>query len=344
MKINPKHIENFLNNEFKKFKATLFYGNNMGLCHKYIDHTSQKFLNVTEKQESSSKIKINYHELARGPDLLLNEIRTLNFFCSKKVILISESSGTVPKQIEKILLEENNSDVLIVFHGGQLLPQDQVRKLFETSQQLASVPCYLEEPLRIEREITDRLKKAGIETIDTEAIKYIANNIGGDSASISNEINKLISLYKSGDKISIEEIKNIVSKSSYDADTDKYISFLISENFSSAEAEFEKMMLAGIKLQVIVKALSQYFTRLYIAHGLISEGISENEVALSLKPPVFFKNIPTFSLALKKFPIEKTIKILEQLLYLEIKIKTHDVALAKIICEKELLEIFVVDK
>jgi DNA polymerase III subunit delta len=344
MKINPRNIDNFLNNEFKKFKATLFYGNNIGLVHKRIDRISKKFLVDSNDQEVLNQIKINYSELAREPDMLLNEIRTLSFFGSKKIILISEVSGVIPKQLEKTLLEENNSDVLVIFYGGQLLPKDQVRKLFESSQQLASVPCYLEESFSIEREAITRLKEAGIETTDTEAIKYVAINVGGDSASISTELDKIVSFYNRGDKISTDEVRNIISKSSTDADADKYISFLMLENFSSAEAELEKLILAGIKLPFLIKALSRYFTRLYVAHGLITEGISESEVASKLKPPIFFKNIPTFKLALKKYSAQKTIEVLEQLLYLEIKIKTHDTTLAKIIFEKELFEMFIAKK
>jgi len=344
MKINPRSVDNFINNnEFKRFKATLFYGNNIGLVKKRITRISENFFQNNSEQEASNKIKMNFADVSREPDLLLNETKTLSFFGSKKIILISEASGVVSKQLEKILLEENNPDALIIFYGGQLAPKDQVRKLFETSQELASIPCYLQESFGIEHEVLAELKKAGI-TSNAETIKYVVNNLGGDSASISTEIDKLVSIYKHGDKISTDEVKNIISKSSRDADCDKYISFLMKEDFSLAEAELEKLMLAGTKPSFIIRMLSRYFTRLYLSHGLIAEGTSEDDVPSKLRPPVFFKNIPTFKLALKKYSASKIMEILEKLLNLEIKIKTHDTTLSKIICEKELFSMFVLNE
>jgi DNA polymerase-3 subunit delta len=337
MKINPRSIDRFLNNqEFKKFKAILLYGNNIGLVQQYIDLISKKI----SEGEDADKLKFKYADIAREPELLLNEIKTTSFFGSKKIILISEISSKIPKQLEKILLEEKNSDVVVIFYGSQLVPRDNIRKFFETSQELAIIACYLEEAQSLERKIFSKLQEAGVQIENPQAIKYIASNMSGDSASIETELDKLISFHNAGNKISNKDIKNIISKVNSDPDADKYISFLVQEIFLSAEAELEKLILSGVQLSFIVRALSRYFTKLYLAHGLLADGVSESEVPSKLKPPIFFKNIPTFKIAMKKYSASKVIEILEALLFLEIKIKSNESGLAKIIFEKDLFDIF----
>jgi DNA polymerase-3 subunit delta len=341
MKINPRNIDRFLNNgEFTEFKSILFYGNNTGLIQNHIESICKVFLRNVSDEESLNKLKMKYSDVSKEPDLLLNEIKTTSLFCSKKIILINEVSGTITKQLEEALSEERSSDVLVIFYGDQIAVKDKVQKFFETSPDFASIPCYLEEAQDLEREISSRLRKEGVRIENPEAIKYIANNISGDRLSIETELDKIISSYKKEDKISNIEIKNIISKSSADTNADKYIAFLMQEDFLSSEAELEKLILSDVKLSFIVRALSRYFTKLYLAHGLIADGIPEAEVPSKLKPPIFFKNVPSFKLAMKKYSASKTIDILERLLLLEIQIKSNDSNLAKIIFEKELFNIF----
>jgi DNA polymerase-3 subunit delta len=324
MKINPRDIDRF---ECTKFKATLFYGNNLGLIQLRIAKIHNAF-------PQSTAIKINYSDVLRDPDLLLNEMQTTGLFGDKKVIVISEVEGAMPKQLEKILSESH--DAVIIMYGNEITAKDQVRKFFETSAEFAAVPCYLEEAGNLEV----ALKKSGIQVADQAAMQYISTNLSGDSVSLSAEIDKLTSFHKAGDKLSLEDVKAIISKSAQDTDADKYIASLIQGDLLSAEIELEKLILSDVKLSFIIRALSRYFTKLYLAHGLIADGISEAEAPSKLTPPIFFKNIPTFRLAIKRYSAPKTIEILEQLLGIEIKIKSNDTGLSKIIFEKELFNLF----
>lgn len=339
MKINPRNLDGFLTREFIKYKALLFYGNNLGLIQQHIASISKNFF--AAKEDASNVIRINYSSLAREPDLLLNEMRTLGLFGSKKIVIVSEVTGAIPEQLKKALSEESSPDVLIIFYGNQIAVKDPVQKFFELSQGFASVACYLEEAQSIERTALAAFKKAGIQIEGSELIKYVSSNVSGDSASIAAELDKLVSLHKSGDKLVMADMKAIISQSLTPADCDKYISFLMNRDCLSAEVELDRLILAGIKLTFIIKALSRYFMILYVAHGLIADGTPEDEVPSRLKPPIFFKNIPTFKLALKTYSVPKIIKALEQLLQVEIKVKTYDSSFAEIICKKELFGLFV---
>jgi len=340
MKINTRDIDSFLNRDFTKFKAILLYGNNLGLVHDRIACIYKKFFQGSSEQEKSNKVKLRYSDIAKAPDLLSNEISALSFFGTKKLVVVSEVTGGIPKQLESMLLENPTPDTLVIFYGGQIAAKDQVRKFFETKEKFASVPCYLEEAPVIERKIYSRLKEAEIKIIDPEAVKYAANSMGGDTRFIAREIDKLVAICKEKGQLSINEVKDVVSKTVAETNGDKYITCLMEGKMLSAELEFEKLILAGAKPSYIIRALARYFNQLYVAYGLIDEGVSTTEVPSKLKPPIFFKAIPTFRTALKKYSASKTLEVLEQLFSLEIKAKIHDASLAKTICEKELFDLF----
>ena len=346
MKITLNNIKRFLKEEqFIKFQAILFYGNNIGLARNYITSICDKFLVdiLPVGQKHLSKVTFDYSTIVASPDLLLNEIRSLNFFGDKKIIVINEASGAISKQLEQMLLEKQDENILIIFCGNRISTKDQIYKFFVSKQNMAAIPCYLEESSSIKRTLLMKLEQAGIRVESNDVVEYIASNIEGDSTYMLNEIDKIISAYKDNKIVTFQEIKNIISESSSDTNCDKYISLLVAEKFQLAESELKKLISADVKPHFIVKSLSRYFIKLYTAYGLIAERVAETEITAKLTPPIFFKNIPTFKAALRKYPISKVIKILEDLLKLEIKVKSNDTNLAKIILVQELLNLFYVE-
>ncbi|NRA73646.1 MAG: DNA polymerase III subunit delta [Rickettsiales bacterium] len=343
MKITLNNVKKFLDEEnFIKFKAILFYGDNSGLIQRYVSSISDKFLanSFAEEQKSLNKIIFNYSPIIKEPDLLLNEMKSINFFGDRKIIIINEVIGNISKQLEQILLERQSTDVLVILYGNKISTKDQIYKVFLSAQDLAAIGCYSEQSSDIKKTIFAKCKDAGMQVESQEVVEHIANNIGGDSAYISAEIDKIISFCDTKNLITLKDVKNIVGGFSSNVGCDKYISFLIEEKFQLAESELKKLILADVKPHFIVRYLSRYFMRLYVAHGLMSEGVHEVDVPRKLTPPVFFKDVPIFKLALKKYSISKITKILECLLKLEIKIKSNDTKFAEMVLEQGLFNLF----
>ena len=86
----------------------------------------------------------------------------------------------------------NPSDCLLILSSGDLGTTSPLRKFFETkTDDLISFPCYEDEDKTLQQFITDYLKENGISKIDTDAIKFLINNLGSNRELTKNELDKL---------------------------------------------------------------------------------------------------------------------------------------------------------
>lgn len=319
MKILPNNISQFLLDGFKNSKAVLFFGPDSGLVS---SRAGQLLNNISNSGGNHCHVHLEYDQISKNPSLLHMEINSISMFGDRKIITISNVEGNVHKDIINILstLDCNN---FIIFKSGDLPPSSGIRKFFETNAQVASIACYHLESIEIKSLLLKNLSDNGIKLPPTLVIDYIIENIKGDYLSIISEIEKLVVLLQ--EDVSIDKIESIINKNSYTADYNVLIGHIITGNRSKAQAEFEKMIAAGMSVVAIARNIASYIVKLIKVQTLISQGKAESAAISTLKPPMFFKHEADFKVGLKKYSREKLLIILESITDLETKCKRSSV-------------------
>lgn len=329
MKILPKQERAFLEKDFAKYTAILFFGNDESLILNKIK--------VLENKSTVEKIVLDFPAIEEDLSVLYNETASLSLFNKKKFIVIENVPNSISKTLKDFILNCNSQEI-IVFKAGSLTPASSFRKLFESEEKLASVACYPLEQDAIRSLVLQKLEEHKIKLLN-EHITYVVSNLRGEYSTIVSEIEKLLLYANNNVDIKLEEIKNIISSPSEKNSYDPLISNILKQNFIAADYELKKLTDSGLHLVAIARNITTYFVRLLKVKTLISQGSSEAAAIDSFKPPVFFKSVPDFKIGLKNYTTPMLIKIVEELTILEMDLKSKNIS-TELLWEKCYYQLF----
>lgn len=315
MKITNTKIGNFLLKDFKVFCATLLYGPDIGLVSDRCELIIKQCINTQDKANISlNKIHIQYKDLCSEPSLLTDEITSLNFFTKSKVIIVENVEGNLIKSLEEIL--KHNKDHAIIFKAGDLPPTSSIRKLFETSKELASLPCYVDNTNSITQKILKLLQQHNIKLENTNVIYDIADILKGDYKTIESEINKVI-IYCNNQpnvKVSSELIYSIVSKDYLLLEYEFLFNSIANRDVSKFKKLISNMISNGDNIISILRHISGFLLKLIKIKTISQNKHLSIDSSIKLSGiPIFFKQVPIFKKALSAYSISSLIQILESI-------------------------------
>ena len=158
-------------------------------------------------------------------------------------------------------------------------------------------------------------------TISADALKYLSHILYGDRYIIINEIEKLLTYAHDKNEITLEDVTAVISGSTTPAPDMLCIYFFKNDQKLYLE-ELHKLLAENVSAVWIVRALVRYAINIYITLQKMGEGMSVEDAAGSLSPPIFFKYMPDFKRIISKCDLEKILKILESLYQAEVSLKS----------------------
>ena len=162
-------------------------------------------------------------------------------------------------------------------------------------------------------------------TFPAATLDYIVANLRGEYASIVSEIEK-ISLYALTTRdVCLEEISQIISNPSEKNSYDPLIKSIINSDFITADKELEKLTLSGLHIVAIARNIANHFVKLLKVKTLMNQGVSEQLAFASLRPPIFFKNVPNFQKGLKNYSVTQLVHIIATFTTLEMECKSTNI-------------------
>jgi len=301
--------------------------------------TIEKKVILSEEDAIFSKIQLNYEDIEKDPSILYQELHSITLFNSPKFILINNTKTSFNKEIKESLLSAKTSHV-VIFKADELGPSTSTRKLFETEQEFAALPCYQLDEIAIKSILVESLRKNNIK-FSPDLVNHAATLLRGEHASILSEIQKLLLYYANTNSTATEEeITEIISGPSEKNSYDPLILSIINRDFINTTKEVEKLYSSGVHIVAIARNIATYFVRLLKVKTLTEQGVQAEDAINSLKPPIFFKNITSFKKALQSYSTNQIIIIIEQLTSLELECKTTDIK-PILLWEKYLYEAFI---
>ncbi len=316
MKILPQNIASFIKNPPTAILGVLIYGPDSGLVSENLRLLSQAI--VDDIHDPFRVAELSYDSIKDSPALLADELASLSLTGGRRVVRVKDAPASLPTAVQKIL-ENMTGDSLLLITSGELPPTSSLRKFVENAKHLAALPCYKEEGAAIHHVISSHLKQHGF-TYDAAVLPLLADFLAGDRLVIMQEVDKLMLYMGTSSHVSADDVLACVGEP-LEVSLDAMCADIASGKTADIQVELSRLYRENTSPITIIRAISRYFLRLHQAKMLVVNGTPAAQAIQSLKPPVFFKQVPLFTQQLHKWTPEKLMHAIRSLAQLEAECK-----------------------
>jgi DNA polymerase III subunit delta len=306
--------------------SVLFYGENIGL--------KKIFKNqIKEINKNSLFINLTQEEILKNQGIFIRELENSSLFGENKIIFIEDCNDKIFNILESYLDTPLNFQTIIF--SDVLDKKSKLRAFYEKSKIFASVACYKDNVISIQRIIQNKLKD--FQGLSSYNVNMILETCALNRVNLDNEIEKIITYFKDK-KINsndLSKLLNNVSDESFNELKDEAIKgdrFKTNNLLNSTIMETDKTMYyLSIIYQRLLK-LKEIFTQ--------NKGTVEERI-LCLKPSVFWKDKPILIAQCKKWKLVNLKKALKDIYRLEVKIKSNSVLDKNLMIKKLIIDLCV---
>ncbi len=283
--------------KFSNFKSILLYGLNKGFKEEVIKtNISFGFAGEILRYEES--------EVLENKDTILESLINGSLFDEMKLMIISRSSNKILDFIEEFL-ERNLSNIQIVINSENLDKKSKLRALFEKDKKLACIPFYEDNNQSLNIFAINFIKGKNIK-ISQETVNLIVERARGDRGNLNNELQKLEALSLTRKKINQEDIFNLTNLSE-DYGIFELVDNYLAKNKIKVSKILNENNFANDDCILILRTLLNRSKRLLKLKNIQKEKKNIDEVILSYKPSIFWKEKDLVKQQIKNWS-EKEIK------------------------------------
>ncbi len=311
--------------QIEKTKSILFYGENNGL--------KTFFKKLIKKNNKETKIvSFLQEEILNNTNLLLSELNNLSLFEEKKIILIENVNDKILKVIEKPL--EGTLNYQLLFFADILDKKSKLRNFYDKSKLYASIPCYPDNTITIQKIIQEQLKNyQGLSNLN---LNIILEACGNDRSKVYNELDKIVSFCEDK-KIETESLSRLVNSPRVD-DFNNLKDEVIKGNKHETNKLLNSTVIDQDRSVYYLSLINQRFEKLTDILRA-KKGDNFEYVVSNLKPPVFWKDKENIINQAKVWNLKKIQIALKKLFDLEIIIKSNGNVNKDILIKKLLIDV-----
>lgn len=233
----------------------------------------------------------------------------------KKIIFVEDCNDKVLATLEPFF--ERGFNFQTIIFAGILDKKSKIRANYEKSKIFASIACYPDNVLSIEKIIQSRLKD--FKGLSRDNINIIIEASSLDRINLENEIEKIITFF-SNKEIKTESLTKLLNNASSDDFNE-----LKDEALKGSKPRTNKLLSTTIiEIDKIFFYLSIFNQRLIKLNEINRKkrGSIEEKIQ-GLKPPLFWKDKPNLIAQLKKWKPININRAIDNIYNLEIKIKSN---------------------
>ena len=300
MKLSGRKIQQFLESPAPDVRAVLLYGPDAGLVRERADGLVRGV--AGDLGDPFRVAELSPDEVAKEPGRLFDEAAAIAMTGGRRALrLRGPGDGISPLLSE--FLEDPPGDSLVVLEAGDLPPRSRLRKLFESAERGAALPCYRDEGRDLETLIEDMARGAGYR-MSREAKAQLTANLGGDRLLTRREMEKLM-LYmgpvagtaeagaqrenvSQNREISLTDVQACVGDSA-ERTLDDLVFALGDRNLSEIERTLGRVFQEGASWVSPLRAAARHFERLHRVAAMARDGNAVESAMARLRPPVFWR-------------------------------------------------------
>ncbi|GHF15291.1 DNA polymerase III subunit delta [Kordiimonas sediminis] len=322
--LKPRDIPATLKKLDPSVRAVLVYGRDEGLVRERAHLIAKQV--APDLSDPFQVAKPDMSDIRDTPGILSDEVSAISMMGGRRLVLVQ---GTTKDATDSSRLAEGFSltldnamgDGLLIVMGGDLKPTSALRKAAEKAKNAVAIPCYEDDEQGLFGLIQEVLGGAGL-TPTKDAMSYLVANLGSNRIVSRGELEKL-ALYKRGSdsQVTVEDAMNCVG------DTAALNIGSISEavtagRIADLETYYERALTAGESTIAILRIVQNRLLRMHLVHGLVADGVPQDQAIKRSGPMIFFKDMPKFQDDLRRWTPARIDRGLEILLDAELDCKT----------------------
>jgi DNA polymerase-3 subunit delta len=236
--------------------------------------------------------------IAADPARLLDEAAAIPLTGGRRVVRVTDASPSTPGAGEavaraaKSLLEDPPGNSLVILQAGDLGPRAPLRKLFESAENAAALPCYADQGAQLDRLFDEILTGRGI-TLSPDARAWLAANLGSDRGVTRAELEKL-ALY-AGDNARLEQAD---VEACIDDNGLQSMDRIVMAAGGGDRAELDRALSVGLaegqNPVSILRAMNWHLQRLQWIKAGLAGGQDGRRAVQGLQPPIFVLHVDRF--------------------------------------------------
>jgi DNA polymerase-3 subunit delta len=338
LKLAPREIRGFLASPPAKIVAVLIYGPDAGLMRERAEGLVRHVAGALDDPFRVAEIVAG--QLRDDPARLVDEVLALSFTGGRRAIRVRAAQDSHTEMFAALfpqLAGRKAAEIgFVVVEGGDLASRSSLRTLFEEEATAAAIPCYLDSTEELEGLVRATLKERGI-AIEDDALAYFVERLGEDRGASRSEVEKL-ALYAEGEgEIRLADVSALIGAGGNVGFDDASLSAATGDA-PALDRALTLLYDEGTSPIAVLRGAQRVFQRLHIATSKVAEGTDVETALKSLRPPVFFKEIPRWRSAVQAWSPRNVAGALDVLMRAEADCKTTGLP-ANAVAARALLQI-----
>ncbi len=288
----------------EKIRAVLIYGPDSGQIDEYCTAAIKK-LGV----DKDNLLTVDSDNLREKQDLIYAEACTPSMFGGQKMVIISNAGDSDAKFVSD-LVSHSGLCAMVVVSGGDLRAGGGLRSLFEGAEDMAALPCYMDDAKTLTTLIRNELSaSSGIQQITPDAMAYMLAHLGSDRG-ITRGFLRKIALYVDDKRVvELSDVEKCLPDTGA-ADIDDFLYSLTSGLIQQTMMALDRLLYDNKEPNMLVRMLDGHFKKL------------QNAVVNGQLPRLFWKVEEKFKIAIKIWPESEITAVLMRLNELERQLRT----------------------
>ena len=307
-------VKTFELSKKENFNSSIFllYGVNEGFKNEIIEKYFINNLKVNVERYEENEI-LNNDDFISG---LMNK----SLFENEKLIIISRLSEKILKIIE-LIIEKKISGVTLILNSKSLDKKSKLRNFFEKDKNLVCIPFY-EDDKKTLISLANSYFRAKKKSISNEAISILIDRCNGDRKNLYNELNKLTLYLGERNKINTEDVI-ILTNLSENFSVAELVDNCLSKNSTRTIKILNENIFSADDSIIIIRSLLSKSKRILSLKKDFANKSNVDQIILSYKPPIFWKEKEVVKKQLQKWSIDDAEKLIFKINDIELMAKKN---------------------
>jgi DNA polymerase III subunit delta len=330
VKLKPADIRAFLASPPAKVAAVLVYGPDSGLVRERGDALVQQIAGTVDDPFRVGELSAP--QIKDDPARLADEAFALSLSGGRRAVRIRGAGDSHGAAFEAVLAEmatrKPGDAGFLVVEAGDLGSRSSLRTMFEELPHAAALPCYLDSNDDLALLVQATLRERNL-AIDDDALAYFVMRLGEDRAASRSEIEKLALYGEGAGRIALSDVRALAG----DGGTVGFDEASLAAATGDAPGLDRALTLLydeGTSPIAVLRGAQRLFQRLHVAAAKVAGGMDAEASLKTLRPPVFFKEMPRWKAALRAWEPRRIVDAQDILLKAEGDCKTTGLPAAAI--------------
>ena len=268
------------------------------------------------------------------PALLLDEVSATSFFAEQRVIVVEFAAAIAPLILD--IISALPPDLTVIITAGELARDAKIRKSFDAHKSFPSIACYKEDERSIRSLIAQKFREHGIKA-DSDALNYLATNLGEDKQITANELDKILLYLGEQKTLNLVEVLDLLADSS-ELTLNEITAAVSGRNTAKLEKSLNRAFAEHMNAVPILRSVQWQFQRLANVKMMMQNGMAAEAALSALRPQVFKMQQTQFLSALHKWDAEQLKQALSVITNAELEAKASTID-PDITCRNALLKL-----